>query len=324
MHEPVAAISCTGVTKVYATGALALQDLTLTIPRGASFGLLGANGAGKSTFVRLALGFIRPTTGEVRVLGEVAVQRAHPRVGYVPERVPAERRFTARRYLAYLGQLAGLWGAANRQRVAAVLEEVGLAEAADARVETYSKGMLQRLGIAQALLPDPDLLILDEPTGGLDPASQWAIRRAIAARRRRGATILLCSHYLAEVEELCDAIGILHRGHLALSGALADLVRREGMADLLLGGDRPARDVCAEAGIAPLIVAAEGQRVRFPTHAQPPILAALVDHQVPIVSLTLVQQSLEEVYLRATEASTGADAGVAPATHTPAVPTPAL
>lgn len=199
MHaRTAAAVSCAGLAKVYCTGAAALQDVTLTIARGASFGLLGENGAGKSTLVRLLMGFIFPTLGELRVLGETEVRRAHPRIGYLHEHAHAELRLTARQYLTYMGQLSHLWKTTNRRRVADVLEQVDLGATADRRIATYSKGMLQRLGIAQALLAGPEMLILDEPTGGLDPYSQWAVRQTIAAPRRQGATILLCSHDLTE------------------------------------------------------------------------------------------------------------------------------
>jgi len=131
-------------------------------------------------------------------------------------------RFTARSYLTYLAQLSGLWDAANRQRVQSVLEQVDLNAAAGERLASYSKGMLQRLSIAQTLLTDPQLLILDEPTNGLDPYSQWQVRQIIAALRKQGKTILLCSNYLTEVEMLCDAVGILQHGKLVQSGTVSE------------------------------------------------------------------------------------------------------
>ncbi|HEY7781031.1 MAG TPA: ABC transporter ATP-binding protein, partial [Ktedonobacterales bacterium] len=181
------AIACANLTKRYDDRTIALNGLTLAIPSGTSFGLLGENGAGKSTLVRLVMGFIFPTSGHVRVLGAEPVAHAH--VGYVYERPSFERRFTARRTLTYLAELAGLWGPAGHSRVDEVLDHVGLRAAADRRTETFSKGMLQRLAIAQALLTDPALLILDEPTSGLDPGAQWEVRQTITGLRAQGKTL---------------------------------------------------------------------------------------------------------------------------------------
>ncbi|HEX6110465.1 MAG TPA: ABC transporter ATP-binding protein, partial [Ktedonobacteraceae bacterium] len=227
-------VTCVGLTKVYQTGIIALNDLTLSIEPGMSFGLMGENGAGKSTLVKLLMGFIFPTCGKLSVFGEIAVRKAHSRIGYLHERPYVELRFTARNYLTYMTQLSGMWDANNRQRVQSVLEQVDLNVAADERLATYSKGMLQRLNIAQTLLTDPQLLILDEPTNGLDPYSQWQVRQIIAALRTQGKTILICSHYLAEVEMLCDTVGILHHGKLVQSGAVSDLVHTQNVVEIVL------------------------------------------------------------------------------------------
>ncbi|HCI82912.1 MAG TPA: ABC transporter ATP-binding protein, partial [Ktedonobacter sp.] len=162
MSPPVLpAIECQELTKSYNTRITALNNLTLAIPQGSSFGLLGENGAGKSTLVRLIMGFIFPTSGHVRVFGEEQVTLAHGRIGYVHERPIFETRFSGRAFLTYLGQLSGLWNTANHTKVQELLELVNLHEAADRTIGTYSKGMMQRLAIAQALLTNPALLILD-------------------------------------------------------------------------------------------------------------------------------------------------------------------
>jgi ABC-2 type transport system ATP-binding protein len=180
---------------------------------------MGENGAGKSTLVRLH------------------------------ERPYVELRFTARSYLTYMAQLSGLWGAANRQRVQSVLEQVDLSAAANERLATYSKGMLQRLSIAQTLLTDPQLLILDEPTNGLDPYSQWQVRQIIDALRKQGKTILICSHYLAEVEMLCDTVGILLHGKLVQSGAVSDLVHTQNAVEIVLAEGLLASDFVTRPGV---------------------------------------------------------------------------
>jgi ABC-2 type transport system ATP-binding protein len=278
--------------------------------------LLGENGAGKSTLVRLLLGFILPTSGTLRVLGEERVRLAHPRVGYLHERPTFEPRFTAREHLSYFAVLAGMRGAVAASRSDELLERVHLTSAASKRTGTYSKGMLQRLAIAQALLTAPDLLILDEPTSGLDPLAQWEMRQIIAALHREGKTIFLCSHYLAEVEALCDTVGILRRGRLVRAGAVADLLGSAESVEIALAGDESAGSVVARLGLASFAVEARDDRLRFPAGEQQRVLAALVAANVPIRSLTPLTSSLEDVYVRlaqpaATEQSTLALAGQA-------------
>ncbi len=298
MTTPV--IECVEVSKAYGKRITALKNLSLTVAEGTSFGLLGENGAGKSTLVRLIMGFIFPTAGRVRVLGEEHVARAHPRIGYVHERPIFETRFKGREYLHYLGQLSGLWGAANRQRAQEVLELVGLQEAADRTVGTYSKGMLQRLAIAQALLTDPALLILDEPTSGLDPRSQWEVRQIIAGLRRQGKSLLLCSHYLAEVEALCDAVAILRQGELLLSGTVADLLHAQDVVEIVLAQDYSASEVAARLQFGEQVMETQGNVLRIPGPAQQRILAALVEARIAITSLNPLSQTLEDAYVQIT------------------------
>ncbi|HEX9132684.1 MAG TPA: ABC transporter ATP-binding protein [Ktedonobacteraceae bacterium] len=295
-----AVVTCVGLTKVYQTGVVALNDLTLTIVPGMSFGLMGENGAGKSTLVRLLMGFIFPTRGQLSVLGETVVRRAPARIGYLHERPYVELRFTARSYLTYLAQLSGLWDAANRQRVQSVLQQVDLNAAADERLASYSKGMLQRLSIAQTLLTDPQLLILDEPTNGLDPYSQWQVRQIIAALRKQGKTILICSHYLSEVEMLCDTVGILHHGKLVQSGAVSELVHTQNIVEIVLAEDHIASDIVTRLGIAGHIVEMHNNLMRINAESQDSMLAALVAANVQIHSLNPVSQTLEEVYINTT------------------------
>ncbi len=295
-----AIISCAGLTKTYQNGVTALDNLTLTVEEGMSFGLMGENGAGKSTLVRILMGFIFPTKGSLNILGESDARRAHPCIGYLHERPYVELRFTGRRYLSYMAELSGLWGSANRQRVSSVLEQVDLASSADEKLSTYSKGMLQRLSIAQTLLTDPQLLILDEPTNGLDPYSQWKARQIIAALRSQGKTMLICSHYLAEVEMLCDTAGILQRGQLIRQGAVADLVHTHGTVEILLSDDQDAAEVARRLGITAQMLTTRHNLMRIPASAQQTVLAALVGAAIPIHELHPLSQTLEEVYIHAT------------------------
>ena len=299
-------IECVDLTKAYGSRITALNNLTLTISQGTSFGLLGENGAGKSTLVRMIMGFIFPTSGRIRVFGEERVELAHPRIGYVHERPIFEMRFTGRAYLAYLGELSGLWEDESRSRVQTLLEQVNLHEAADRSIGTYSKGMLQRLAIAQALLTNPELLILDEPTSGLDPRSQWEVRQIVAGLRKEGKTILLCSHYLSEVEALCDSVCILRRGQLILSGTVADLLHSQGIVEIVLAHDQNADKIVTQLGITEHVIETQGNVLRMVDTEQGNVLARLVQANIAIVSLTPVNRTLEEVYVRTTQASDNA------------------
>ena len=295
-----AIIRCEGLTKTYQNGVTALDDLNLTIEEGMSFGLMGENGAGKSTLVRLLMGFIFPTKGSLHVLGESDARRVHASIGYLHERPYVELRFTGRRYLAYMAELSGLWGSAKRQRVSSVLEQVDLAASADEKLSTYSKGMLQRLSLAQTLITNPCLLILDEPTNGLDPYSQWKARQIIAVLRSQGKTIFICSHYLAEVEMLCDTVGILQRGQLIRQGAVADLVHTHDAVEILLADDQDAAAIARRLGIMQHLLVAQHNLMRIPASAQQTVLAALVGAAIPIRELHPASQTLEEVYIHAT------------------------
>ena len=293
-------VACTNLTKVYESGTVALKDLTLRIEPTMSFGLLGENGAGKSTLVRLIMGFILPTRGELSVLGERKVNLAHPRIGYLHERPYVELRFTGHAYLTYMAQLSGYWGNLNTRRVGEVLDLVGLSSASHKKLGGYSKGMLQRLCIAQALLTEPEFLILDEPTAGLDPYSQWEIRQVINELRQRGKSLLICSHYLAEIEMLCDTVGILQHGRLIQSGAVKDLVRTPDAVEILLSDELVASEIVARLQIGEHVLEMERNLLRIRANAQQVVLAALVRAEIPLQALNPQSRTLEEVYIQTT------------------------
>lgn len=292
------AIDCAGLTKTYGEGTTALRNLTLTVPRGASFALLGENGAGKSTFVRLLLGFIQPTAGSLRVLGEAHAGQAHGRVGYLHERPVFEPRYSGREHLTYLAALSGLHGLAAQRRIDDSLERVQLISAASRRSGGYSKGMLQRLAIAAALLTDPEFLILDEPTSGLDPLAQYEMRQLISGLHDEGKTIFLCSHYLAEVEALCESVGILRHGRLVRSGVVSDLLTRRDLIEIKLGKSERAKDVVARLRLPSVEVDEQGNWLRLAAADQASALAALVAANVSIISLNPVTETLEDLYVR--------------------------
>jgi ABC-2 type transport system ATP-binding protein len=206
----------------------AVDDLSLEIAEGEVFGFLGPNGAGKSTTIKSLLGFLRPTRGRLEMLGrshsDVATRR---RIGYLPEVASYYHYLTPRETLRFYAKIFRLPRAGLSRRIDEVLDRVGLLPQADRRVGTFSKGMTQRVGIAQALINDPDLLILDEPTTGLDPLGQREIRDLIADLRSRGKTVFFSSHELSRVEEVCDRAAILRQGRLVRLGALDELMPPE-------------------------------------------------------------------------------------------------
>lgn len=207
-------------------GQTALAGLDIAIPRGSAFGLIGLNGAGKTTFIKTLLGVVRPTSGKVRVLGgDPEDPRVRARIGYLPERLFLTNAFTPRQFLASVARMKGL--PASEAAVREQIEKVGLGADAGRKIGGFSKGMRQRLGLAAALLGQPELLILDEPTDGVDPLGRAEIRRILSEERARGATLFLNSHLLSETERVCDRIGILAGGRLVREGALLDLCGSE-------------------------------------------------------------------------------------------------
>ena len=202
----------------------ALRPTTLSVARGETFGLLGPNGAGKTTLVKTLLGLVRPTAGGGRLLG-VPVDRAEARraVGYLPEGHRFPPFLTARETLALFAQMNGVDRAERARRAERLLETVRLTAAADRKAGTFSKGMLQRLGIAQALMNDPEVVFLDEPTDGVDPVGRREIRDLLLGLRDDGVTVFLNSHLLSEVEQVCTRVAILKDGEVAREGTVADL-----------------------------------------------------------------------------------------------------
>ncbi|MFW5845306.1 MAG: ABC transporter ATP-binding protein [Planctomycetota bacterium] len=203
----------------------ALQDLDIDVRSGEVVGLLGPNGSGKTTTIKLLLGLLRPTTGDAFLFGRDPVDRAvKHRIGYLPEETYLYRFLSADETLQFYGGLFGLDRSTIRERSQRLIEQVGLAHARKRRLGEYSKGMARRLGLAQALINDPDLVILDEPTSGLDPIGTAEVKELITTLKAAGKTILLCSHLLADVEDVCDRIAILHQGRLRESGRVDELL----------------------------------------------------------------------------------------------------
>ena len=243
MTEP--AIRVSDVSKIFPTPfrrrrIIALQHLNLEIAPGEIYGLLGPNGSGKSTTLKIILGLIQPTRGSVRVFGRdnstVAVRRD---IGFLPENAYFHKFLTGTETLRFHARLSGLRWRESKSRIAELLETVGLTRAADARLSTYSKGMLQRIGLAQAVIHRPKILVLDEPTAAVDPAGSRDIQNLIASLKKTGTTILLSSHLLTQVQEVCDRVGILHRGKLIREGRLDDLLAIENQTEFIVENATP-------------------------------------------------------------------------------------
>jgi len=214
----------------------AVRGLDLAVGRGRVFGLLGPNGSGKTTTILMLLGLLKPTAGEARVLGHPAGHRAaRRRTGFLPEETRLFEYLTGEETLHFVGRLFGLSRADRRRRAEELLRRTGMWEARGRRLATYSKGMARRIGLAQALMADPDLLVLDEPTSGLDPVGNREVRDLLREEAARGTTVLLTSHILGDVAEVCDEIAILHAGRKILAGEvrtlLADARRLEWQTD---------------------------------------------------------------------------------------------
>jgi len=223
-------ISVSGLSKTYVEGWFrrrrleVLKGLTLEVGQGEIFGLLGPNGAGKTTFIKILLGIVRKTAGTATLIGHPAGSRRSRRlVGYLPENLRIARHHTAVTALNYYGQLNGLSVAQIARRRDELLQTVGLADRAQDSVAKYSKGMLQRLGLAQTLLHDPQLVILDEPTDGLDPVGRSHVRNVLQKLKQEGRTVFVNSHILQEVELVCDRVAILDRGVLRYVGPVQDI-----------------------------------------------------------------------------------------------------
>jgi ABC-2 type transport system ATP-binding protein len=207
----------------------AVDKLSLRVERGTTYGLLGPNGAGKTTFVKMLLSCANPTSGRAKVFGiDSRIPAARRPIGYLPENHRFPTYMTGRGMLDFYGALSGMDGAARKKRTVELLSVVGLDQWGDVRLGKYSKGMLQRVGLAQALMHSPTLLILDEPSDGVDPVGRRQIREILHGLEEKGVTIFLNSHLLAEVELFCRDVAIIHKGKLALEGKIKDLTAGSG------------------------------------------------------------------------------------------------
>jgi ABC-2 type transport system ATP-binding protein len=321
------AIAAEHLSKTYRTGfwldrvVTPLKDCSLVVPTGQTFGLLGPNGAGKTTLLKLLLGIVQPTSGTGKLLGQAIGDRhTKHQIGYLPENAYFYDFLTGWEYLDFIGKLFSIDAATRIQRMADLLDLVGLPQSAARRkqIKQYSKGMMQRLGMAQALMNNPELVFLDEPMSGLDPLGRYQIREIILMLKQQGKTVFFNSHVLADVEIICDRIGILNKGELICAGTLDDLlgtaayfqVRGQGgtaeqlelwIDDLEFQGNswhgqlKPRSPLAASD--APESIELEESNSGRSNHTPEQFLAALDQMGASIIDLHLARQSLEEFFI---------------------------
>lgn len=287
---------------------VAVRGITLEVPRGEVFGFLGPNGAGKSTSIKMLLGLIAPTHGEALVLGspagDVQVRR---KIGFLPEHFRFYEWLTAAELLGVHGRLYGMSKSTLRSRIPELMNEVGLWPHREKRLRDFSKGMMQRLGLAQALLNEPELIFLDEPTSGLDPAGRKLVRDIIKAQRDRGATVFLNSHLLSEVEVTCDRVVFIKNGEVLETRRLGALLEGEVTVTMRTGNLSP--ETLASLAQRVSSLKATGDVLTFCTpsmDALPGIVRFLVNQNVDIYEITPQRLSLEDLFLRIV----GADGGL--------------
>jgi ABC-2 type transport system ATP-binding protein len=295
---PDLAIATRGLRKVF-DGKVAVRNLTLEVPRGEIFGFLGPNGAGKSTSVKMLLGLMAPTRGQAMVLGEPAGDvSARRKIGFLPEHFRFYDWLTGAELLRLHGGLYGVPAASLRQKIPELLNLVGLSEHGDKRLRDFSKGMLQRIGLAQALLNDPELIFLDEPTSGLDPAGRRLVRDIIKGQRQRGATVLLNSHLLSEVEITCDRVAFIKHGEVIETRHLTSLL--EGKTTVLVRAANLSPEIAAGLERWASAVALQDHQLTFSItsrEALPQVLRYLVSRGAEVYEFTPQRSSLEDRFL---------------------------
>jgi ABC-2 type transport system ATP-binding protein len=300
------AIRIEGLTKDYAVGFWrprpyrALDALTLDIEQGEVFGFLGPNGAGKTTTLKLLMQLIFPTSGRAEILGrpvgDVGVRR---RIGYLPENPYFYDYLTAEELLTYFARLFGYRGAERTRRVSSLLDRVGIGGERRLQLRKFSKGMIQRVGIAQAILNEPDVIFLDEPMSGLDPLGRKELRSLILELRDQGRTVFFSSHILSDAEALCSRVAVLAGGRLAAAGRLTDILAFQVRGwELVVDGLKP--EALAGLGVSRATEIAPGRFALELTPEQPPeaTLAALVAAGAAVVSLNPVRETLEDFFVR--------------------------
>lgn len=285
---------------------VAVENLSLNVPRGHVFGFLGPNGAGKTTTINMLLGNIYPTAGSAMLLGHpIGYQEARRKLGFLPEKFQFHEFLTADEFLQLHGRLYGMGAKALRARIPEVLEMVGLIGRRTSRIREFSKGMQQRVGLAQAILNDPDLVILDEPTSALDPLGRREVREIISMLKAQGKTVMLNSHLLSEIEMTCDQVAILKAGKVVRQGRIDDLLAAPSVVQMQIGNVTPTLIKSLESLSRTVTVDGESVAVTIGDEAIiPDLVAATVRDGGRLMSLVPMRESLEDMFIRTVETET--------------------
>ena len=301
------AIEADGLEKIYRTRfrgreVRAVSNLSLRVPEGVKFGLLGPNGAGKTTFVKMLLAAVNPTRGSARLFGKDARDpEARRPVGYLPENHRFPTYFRGREMLDFYGALSGLQTMERKRRIPELLELVGLKDWGDVRIKKYSKGMLQRLGLAQALMHRPKLLVLDEPTDGVDPVGRREIRDVLNGLTGSGVTIFINSHLLSEVESFCEYVAILRKGELALEGKISSLIAGRGYRVAACSVPEPAMAEIRKLGVS-ILPKAAGIEVQATTLEEANLVIDKIRAAAGLIeNFTASSSSLEDIFISTTK-----------------------
>ena len=293
-------IDAAGLRKDYGTRT-AVRDLTLQVGRGESFGFLGPNGAGKSTSVKMLLGLVKPTCGQALLLGQpVGSRDARARIGFLPEHFRFYDWLSASELLMLHGRLCGVADHDLRRRVPRLLERVGLGSQNSKPIRSYSKGMVQRVGLAQAMVNEPDILFLDEPTSGLDPAGRKLVREIVREQRDRGATVFLNSHLLGEVEQSCDRVAFIRHGQVIGEYEMGAWQKEQTIVEIDATGIGPAAVALLELIEGVSVEFHAGRTLRLRVHdasCLPGVVRLLVENGANLYSVVPQRLSLEELFL---------------------------
>ena len=293
-------IDAAGLRKDFGTRT-AVRDLTLKVGRGEAFGFLGPNGAGKSTSIKMLLGLVKPTSGQARLLGEpIGSRDVRARVGFLPEHFRFYDWLTAPELLMLHGKLCGVADSVLRSRVPRLLERVGLGAQNSKPIRSYSKGMMQRVGLAQALVNEPAILFLDEPTSGLDPAGRKLVREVVREQRDRGATVFLNSHLLGEVEQSCDRVAFIRDGQVVDEYQMGAWQKERTTVDIDAVGVSPGALAVVELmdGVSVESHAGRSLRLHIPNQeCLPEVVRLLVENGARIFSVVPQRVTLEDLFL---------------------------
>ena len=291
-------VETSNLTKMYGK-KIGCSEICLSVGEGQIFGFLGPNGAGKSTLVKILVGLLFPTSGTAKILGRpLGDLEARRKTGFLPENFRYQDWLTGEELLSFHASLYGLSAQDKKRRIPAVLEQVGLSGKERQRVGTYSKGMQQRIGLACALLPDPELVFLDEPTSALDPLGRREVRQIILDLRRRGKTVFLNSHLLSEVEMICDQVAIIHKGRIISTGVLEEML--SGAVEVEVQVEAQTPQMLSEFSELSRKMTVDGSRIRLSLNDRKDVgsLAGIVVRNGGrLFSLKAVQGSLEDLFI---------------------------